>query len=172
MTWRSPFIALALTGFAFAGVQPLPVEDPQPCVVKNATSGMFGDIWSIRVATKPEPVGIIKVYDMDNNMLGAMQGPGDCFNLKPGQTVKVAICPEPKDNQGVVALSLDFAKTGKKDEVPSACATMSFKQTAALTATPRPAAFEAQTSCGKVKVDQAAYLSETAETPFLTLGKN
>lgn len=170
MTWRSPFILFALTGFAFAGVQPLPKEDPPPCVVKNATSGgLFGTVYSIRVSDQPAPVGIIKIYDMDNNMLGVMQGPGDAFNVKPGQVVKVAVCADPEARQGSAAITLEFAKASTKDEPPKPDASVTFKH---ITPGSAPPAIAVSSHGGKVKVDEAAYLSSQAETPFVTLGKN
>jgi len=172
MVLRTPILALALAGFFCAAGTPLPVEDPPPCVVKNAASGMFADTWAIRVSDKPKPVGIIKIYDMDNNMIGAMQGPGDCFNLKPGQSVKVAICPEPKPEGAVVAVTLDFAKASSSDTPPKPTASVAFDQVAPTSAKPTPAPFKVKLVGGKVKVDDAAYLSTAADTPFVTLGKN
>lgn len=170
MAWHTPLIALALTGFAYAGVPSLPVEDPAPCVVKNAATGLFADTWSIRVGEKPAPVGIVKVYDLDNNLLGAMQGPGDCFNLKPGQAVKVALCPASPDAAGMVAITLDFAKASKADELPPPSGSVSFRQVTPFAAQPVAVPFEVLPIHGKVKVDKDAYLSAVAETPFVTLG--
>jgi hypothetical protein len=172
MFLRGPFIALALTGLALSAGKPLPVEDPPPCVVKNAASGLFADAWSIRVSEKTAPVGIIKIYDMDNNMLAAMQGPGDCFNLKPGQAVKVAVCPEARQENNVVAVTLDFAKASNRDDLPPPSASVSFSQTTQIAAKPTPVPFEIQPIKGKVRVDKDAYLSPVAEAPFVTLGKN
>jgi hypothetical protein len=170
MILRGSLIALVLTGSVFAAVKPLPVEDPPPYVVKNA-SGLFGDTWGIRVGDQPAPVGIIKIYSMDNEALAIMQGAGDCYNLKPGQAVKVAICPEEKPEGAVVALTLDFAKASLNENLP-ASASVRFQQTTPSPAKPAPVPFDLQPIRGKVKVDKAAYLSADAETPFVTLGKN
>jgi hypothetical protein len=169
MVFRGSMLALALAGSVFAAVKPLPVEDPAPCVVKNA-SGLFGDTWGIRVGDKPAPVGIIKIYDMENNMLGAMQGAGDCFNLKPGQAVKVAVCPEDKPEGAVLALTLDFARSSVKEDPAPAAASVTFQQTGPTQA--KPIVQPIRTKHGKVKVDEEAYRSTAAETPYVTLGKN
>ena len=103
-------------------------------------------------------------------MLGAIMGPGDRFDLKPGQAVKVAVCPEVKPEGAVVSMVLDFSKAS--DWLPSQnAASVSFSQNLPAQAKPVPVAYKVQPIHGKVKVDEAAYLSTAAESPFLTLGK-
>jgi hypothetical protein len=172
MILRTPILALALIGIVAPAAAPLPVEDPPPFVVKNAAAGLFAETWGIRVSAKPAPIGIIKIYDLENNLLGAMQGPGDCFNLKPGQAVKVAVCPEPRPAGAEVAVTLDFAKASNRDEPPPPAASVTFKQVTANPAKPAPVPFEVLPIRGKVKVDKDAYLATGAETPFVTLGRN
>ena len=170
MTLRTSFAALVLAGFAWAGTQPLPVEDPPPCIVKNGTSGLLATDWSIKVSDSVQPVGVIKIYDLDNNMLGAMVGPGDRFDLKPGQAIKVAVCPEVKPEGAVVSLTLDFSKASDWLKSQNA-ASLTFSQNHPAQARPVPVAYKFQPLRGKVKVDDASYLSAAPESPFLTLGK-
>ena len=170
MILRTSLAALLLSSFAFGGTQALPVQDPPPCVVKNGTSGLFAADWSIKVSDSVPPVGVIKLYDLDNNMLGAMMGPGDSFVLKPGQAVKMAVCPEVKPEGAVVSMMVDFSKASDWLKSQNA-ASVSFTQSQPAQAKPAPVAYKIQPIHGKVKVDEASYLSAAVDSPFLTLGK-
>jgi len=160
MPKRSTLAYLATAALLCAAAPRAFCADPPACVVSNTA---FTETWTITVADKYVPVGVIKFYDLSGKALATIQSAGDSFTLNRKDKVAMVVCPSPKGDFAI-GITLAFAKKGN-EKAP--CTILNIKQMVTKNGVTAPV-FTYKATCDSVKVNEAGY--QNPDKTFVTVG--